>query len=165
MLPKGWISTPLCCHLVLVDVYPTHCGRTPRSAGTGLQRDGSACWGGVLERNVCIACVRAGWQRMALQVLFFGPEDIYQAEPSFRAISNKVIVSPIVRKLVYNKVGAAAPRPSSRHTAGQERERSVVPPGTVPLFWGSSSMLGCQRRGWAALPCRCIQPCLGAALM
>jgi hypothetical protein len=47
-----------------------------------------------------------GWQRMALQVLFFGPEDIYRPESSFRAVSNKIIVSPIVRKLVYNKVRA-----------------------------------------------------------
>lgn len=46
----------------------------------------------------------AGWRRMTLQVLFFGPEDIYNPDASFRAISNRVVVSPIVRKLVYNKV-------------------------------------------------------------
>ncbi len=41
---------------------------------------------------------------MALQVIFFGPENIYDPTESFAAVSNRLIVSPIVRKLVYNKV-------------------------------------------------------------
>ena len=41
---------------------------------------------------------------MALQVIFFGPENIYDPTESFEAVSNRLVVSPIVRKLVYNKV-------------------------------------------------------------
>jgi len=50
---------------------------------------------------------RKGWQRMALQVLFFGPENVYQPSESFGAVSGRLVVSPIVRKLVFNKVPLA----------------------------------------------------------
>ena len=46
---------------------------------------------------------------MALQVIFFGPENIYDPRESFAAVSNRLIVSPIVRKLVYNKVSEVYP--------------------------------------------------------
>eukprot|EP00193_Tetraselmis_chui_P009996 CAMPEP_0177784900 /NCGR_PEP_ID=MMETSP0491_2-20121128/19983_1 /TAXON_ID=63592 /ORGANISM="Tetraselmis chuii, Strain PLY429" /LENGTH=352 /DNA_ID=CAMNT_0019305769 /DNA_START=204 /DNA_END=1264 /DNA_ORIENTATION=+ len=77
---------------------------------------------------------RKGWQRMALQVLFFGPEDIYRPESSFRAVSNKIVVSPIVRKLVYNKIPTAV-REWVDSIASDWNFRQVIPchfAGPVP---------------------------------
>ncbi|KAK9834707.1 hypothetical protein WJX74_008268 [Apatococcus lobatus] len=44
-----------------------------------------------------------GWRRMALQVLFFVPHDLVNPNESFREISNKLLVSPVLRVLVYPK--------------------------------------------------------------
>jgi hypothetical protein len=42
-----------------------------------------------------------GWMRMALQVLFFVPADLVRPEAAFRRYSGKLIVSPVLRKLVF----------------------------------------------------------------
>ncbi|KAL6745998.1 hypothetical protein V8C86DRAFT_2957901 [Haematococcus lacustris] len=47
---------------------------------------------------------RRGWMRMALLVLYFSPSDLLDPEESFRAISNRLFVGPVVELLVYNKV-------------------------------------------------------------
>ncbi|GIM12716.1 hypothetical protein Vretimale_15892, partial [Volvox reticuliferus] len=47
---------------------------------------------------------RKGWQRMALLVLYFGPSNLLTPEDSFAAISNRLIVGPVVETLVYSKV-------------------------------------------------------------
>lgn len=63
-----------------------------------------------------------GWQRMALQVLFFGPENIYDPIESFTAVSNRLVVSPIVRKLVFNKASPAS-----------DTMRAACAPARVPV--------------------------------
>ncbi|GLC37188.1 hypothetical protein PLESTB_000989400 [Pleodorina starrii] len=47
---------------------------------------------------------RKGWQRMALLVLYFGPSNLLTPEESFAAISNRLIVGPVVETLVYSKI-------------------------------------------------------------
>eukprot|EP00898_Chlorokybus_atmophyticus_P005419 jgi/Chlat1/5879/Chrsp4S06390 len=47
---------------------------------------------------------RLGWQRMVLQILYFGPSDLLDPQRSFQAVCNKLIVSPVVRTLVFDKV-------------------------------------------------------------
>lgn len=50
------------------------------------------------------AARQRGWERMVLQILFLGPADLLEPAASFAQISNRLIVSPIVRTLVFSKV-------------------------------------------------------------
>mmetsp|Transcript_5307 Transcript_5307/g.11605 ORF Transcript_5307/g.11605 Transcript_5307/m.11605 type:complete len:498 (+) Transcript_5307:51-1544(+) len=47
---------------------------------------------------------RKGWKRMALLVLYFNPSNILEPDESFAAISNRLIVGPVVETLVYSKI-------------------------------------------------------------
>lgn len=44
-----------------------------------------------------------GWERMVLQILFLGPSDLLEPQQSFATMSRKLIVSPIVKTLVFSK--------------------------------------------------------------
>lgn len=46
---------------------------------------------------------RIGWMRMCLQVLFFAPVNLLEPEMSFRRFAGRLIVSPVVRVLVFSK--------------------------------------------------------------
>lgn len=46
----------------------------------------------------------AGWERMVLQILFLGPSNLLEPNASFSQMSQKLIVSPIVKTLVFSKV-------------------------------------------------------------
>ena len=48
-----------------------------------------------------------GWKRMALQILFFVPGDLGRPDGSFSGIADRMIVSPVLRKLVYGNAAAA----------------------------------------------------------
>ncbi|GAQ89897.1 hypothetical protein KFL_005740080 [Klebsormidium nitens] len=45
-----------------------------------------------------------GWQRMLLLGLYFGPSDLLDPQESFRAIAGRLLVSPVVRTLVFTKI-------------------------------------------------------------
>lgn len=45
-----------------------------------------------------------GWERMVLQILFLGPSNLLEPKQSFAQMSKKLIVSPIVKTLVFDKV-------------------------------------------------------------
>lgn len=45
-----------------------------------------------------------GWERMVLQILFLGPSNLLEPNASFSQMSQKIIVSPIVKTLVFSKV-------------------------------------------------------------
>lgn len=45
-----------------------------------------------------------GWERMVLQILFLGPSDLLEPKNSFSKMSQKLIVSPIIKTLVFSKV-------------------------------------------------------------
>uniref|UniRef100_A0A7N0SW89 T4P13.26 protein n=1 Tax=Kalanchoe fedtschenkoi TaxID=63787 RepID=A0A7N0SW89_KALFE len=45
-----------------------------------------------------------GWERMVLQILFLGPSNLLEPNATFSQMSQKLIVSPIVKTLVFNKV-------------------------------------------------------------
>jgi len=48
--------------------------------------------------------LRLGWQRNALQALYFGPNDLLSPEKSWGEITNRLIVAPVVGTLVYENV-------------------------------------------------------------
>ncbi|KAG2498386.1 hypothetical protein HYH03_003645 [Edaphochlamys debaryana] len=48
--------------------------------------------------------LRKGWMRMVLLVLYFGPSNLLTPEESFAAVSQRLMVGPVVRELVYNRV-------------------------------------------------------------
>jgi hypothetical protein len=50
---------------------------------------------------------RLGWARMSLLVLYFQPFDLLTPARSFGAISERLIVGPVVRTLVYSKIPRA----------------------------------------------------------
>ncbi|XP_057849355.1 uncharacterized protein LOC131060213 isoform X1 [Cryptomeria japonica] len=45
-----------------------------------------------------------GWERMVLQILFLAPSNLLEPQRTFKQISQKLIVSPIVKTLVFSKV-------------------------------------------------------------
>ncbi|CAI0388309.1 unnamed protein product [Linum tenue] len=45
-----------------------------------------------------------GWERMVLQILFLGPSNLLEPNTSFAQMSQKLIVSPIIKTLVFSKV-------------------------------------------------------------
>jgi len=49
-----------------------------------------------------------GWKRMALQILFFVPGDLGRPERSFNALAGRMIVSPVLRKLVFGNARSEA---------------------------------------------------------
>nr|XP_027187364.1 uncharacterized protein LOC101501957 isoform X1 [Cicer arietinum] len=48
--------------------------------------------------------LKKGWERMVLQILFLGPSNLLEPNASFEQMSEKLIVSPIVKTLVFSKV-------------------------------------------------------------
>ncbi|KAL3624038.1 hypothetical protein CASFOL_032854 [Castilleja foliolosa] len=48
--------------------------------------------------------LQKGWERMVLQILFLGPSNLLEPNASFSQMSEKLIVSPIVKTLVFSKV-------------------------------------------------------------
>jgi len=59
-------------------------------------------------RTLSVVPRNAGWMRMCLQVLFFAPVNLLEPESSFRRFAGRLIVSPVVRVLVFSKVRTAA---------------------------------------------------------
>lgn len=51
-----------------------------------------------------VVCDTTGWERMVLQILFLGPSNLLEPNASFAQMSQKLIVSPIVKTLVFSKV-------------------------------------------------------------
>ncbi|MEW5300581.1 MAG: hypothetical protein WDW36_003500 [Sanguina aurantia] len=47
---------------------------------------------------------RRGWMRMALLVLYFSPSNLLRPEESFAAVSNRLMVAPVVESLVYSRL-------------------------------------------------------------
>eukprot|EP00249_Psilotum_nudum_P008166 c21085_g1_i1 orf=174-1562(+) len=45
-----------------------------------------------------------GWERMVLQILFLGPSNLLEPKKTFNQMSKKLIVSPILKTLVFSKV-------------------------------------------------------------
>ncbi|KAL5726013.1 hypothetical protein ACHQM5_009086 [Ranunculus cassubicifolius] len=48
--------------------------------------------------------LQKGWERMVLQILFLGPSNLLEPSATFAQMSQKLIVSPIVKTLVFSKV-------------------------------------------------------------
>ena len=57
---------------------------------------------------ILVSCAPvSGWRRMSLLVLYFSPSDLLTPDASFEAISNRLIVPPVVETLVYSKIRAS----------------------------------------------------------
>jgi len=69
---------------------------------------------------------RLGWARMSLLVLYFRPHDLLTPGRSFAAVSERLIVGPVVRELVYSKIPRAVARWVDDITSEWNFER-VVP--------------------------------------
>lgn len=67
--------------------------------------DGFAARGAEVE---FAAQERLGWQRMCLQVLFFVPKNLLAPQQSFARFAGRLIVSPVVRVLVFSNVSKSA---------------------------------------------------------
>lgn len=63
-----------------------------------------ALFGRIKAMSMMYICGHAGWERMVLQILFLGPSDLLEPKKTFGQMSKKLIVSPIVKTLVFSKV-------------------------------------------------------------
>ena len=50
---------------------------------------------------------------MSLLVLYFSPSDLLTPDASFEAISNRLIVPPVVETLVYSKIRTSVRTPTA----------------------------------------------------
>ena len=69
--------------------------------------------------------LRLGWLRNALQALYFGPSNLLDPEESWRRVSNRLIVAPVVSTLVYENVPGDVREWAKR--VGRWRFERVVP--------------------------------------
>lgn len=68
--------------------------------GDAGRQDAAAAEGPAAE---AAATELLGWQRMCLQVLFFAPVNLLSPQQSFARFTERLIVSPVVRVLVFSK--------------------------------------------------------------
>lgn len=73
---------------------------------------------------------------MVLQILFLGPSNLLEPNASFAQMSQKLIVSPIVKTLVFNKVPekVCKPRRYRYFFIGPIRVSDVDPPISPKIF-------------------------------
>ncbi|KAK1297015.1 hypothetical protein QJS10_CPB15g01329 [Acorus calamus] len=67
-----------------------------------------------------------GWERMVLQILFLGPSNLLEPTASFSQMSQKLIVSPIIKTLVFSKVPEKV-RDWADRIAKDWRFRRIIP--------------------------------------
>ncbi|KAH0969052.1 hypothetical protein GBA52_029081 [Prunus armeniaca] len=68
-----------------------------------------------------------GWERMVLQILFLGPSNLLEPNASFAQMSQKLIVSPIVKTLVFSKVPEKVVRDWVDGIAREWRFKRIIP--------------------------------------
>lgn len=73
-----------------------------------------------------VKAMQLGWQRMALLVLFFKPANLSDPSASFKAVANKLIVSPVVQKLVFTN-GKEATRQWLDEICAEWAFRRIIP--------------------------------------
>ncbi|XP_020538872.1 uncharacterized protein LOC105644126 isoform X1 [Jatropha curcas] len=82
-----------------------------------------------------------GWERMVLQILFLGPSNLLEPKASFGQMSQKLIVSPIVKTLVFSKVPEKV-RDWIDGIAGDWRFKRIIPAHfAAPINAGRSEFL------------------------
>ena len=103
---------------------------------------------------------RLGWQRNALQALYFGPSNLLDPEESWRSITDRLIVAPVVSTLVYENIprevnedgrdasGGGSSTGSSRVTSTRPSERDR---GNGTRRLGFCRRRGRKRRGEAGV--------------
>ncbi|KAH0969023.1 hypothetical protein GBA52_029122 [Prunus armeniaca] len=67
------------------------------------------------------------WERMVLQILFLGPSNLLEPNASFAQMSQKLIVSPIVKTLVFSKVPEKVVRDWVDGIAREWRFKRIIP--------------------------------------
>lgn len=82
-----------------------------------------------------------GWERMVLQILFLGPSNLLEPNASFAQMSQKLIVSPIVKTLVFSKVPEKV-RDWTNSIARDWKFRRIIPAHfAAPINAGRSEFL------------------------
>ncbi|KAH0436597.1 hypothetical protein IEQ34_026379 [Dendrobium chrysotoxum] len=82
-----------------------------------------------------------GWERMVLQILFLGPSNLLEPSASFSQMSRKLIVSPIVKTLVFSKVPEKVRNWIDRIAADWPFRRIIPAHFAAPVNAGSSDLL------------------------
>ncbi|KAI8465795.1 MAG: hypothetical protein J3K34DRAFT_525046 [Monoraphidium minutum] len=85
-------------------LYNARDGLLQRSIAGGKSREEVAAIARTGYPEDTVENRRLGWQRMCLLVLYFNPSDLLTPQASFDAISNRLLVGPVVQTLVYSKV-------------------------------------------------------------
>ncbi|XP_020578668.1 uncharacterized protein LOC110023538 [Phalaenopsis equestris] len=82
-----------------------------------------------------------GWERMVLQILFLGPSNLLEPAATFSQISRKLIVSPIVKTLVFSKVPEKVRDWIDRIAADWPFRRIIPAHFAAPVNAGRSDLL------------------------
>lgn len=82
-----------------------------------------------------------GWERMVLQILFLGPSNLLEPTASFDQMSRKLIVSPIVKTLVFSKVPEKVKDWVDRITKDWKFKRIIPCHFAAPINAGRSEFL------------------------
>lgn len=86
-----------------------------------------------------------GWKRMALQILYFVPGNLLNPESSFRALSERLVVSPVLQTLVYSKNPEGARQWVDKVTSEWSFKRVIPAHFDAPVAAGPKDF----RYGWA----------------
>ncbi|XP_050227881.1 uncharacterized protein LOC126677355 [Mercurialis annua] len=85
--------------------------------------------------------LQKGWERMVLQILFLGPSNLLEPKASFAQMSQKLIVSPIVKTLVFSKVPEKVRDWIDRITQDWRFKRIIPAHFAAPINAGRSDFL------------------------
>lgn len=77
-----------------------------------------------------------GWKRMALQILYFVPGNLLNPESSFKALSERLVVSPVLQTLVYSKNPEGARQWVDRVVSGWTFKRVIPAHFDAPVAAG-----------------------------
>ena len=78
----------------------------------------------------------AGWKRMALQILYFVPGNLLNPDASFQALTERLVVSPVLQTLVYSKNPAGAREWVEKVTKGWNFKRVIPAHFAAPVAAG-----------------------------
>lgn len=97
-------------------------------------------------------CCCVGWERMVLQILFLGPSNLLEPNATFEQMSQKLIVSPIVKTLVFSKVPEKVILLSGERGSLAWQGRPSRSSHHVPIRWGPHGfhLTDPIRRSWLA---------------
>lgn len=82
------------------------------------------------------AQIQLGWKRMALQILYFVPGNLLNPDASFQALSERLVVSPVLQTLVYSKNPTGAREWVNKVATGWDFKRVIPAHFAAPVAAG-----------------------------